>query len=349
MISTKPRVQKFQGSTTFQGFYLRQNINGTNALPVPAPYDLCPDIIQSIAALSNPANTLASSSAWANTYNVAPAIGQENYFYVRGMNGTQIPVNSQISLYYAPAQLILLPETWENNILSTAGGQSTVAVKAGAGSVAVTADPFVWPATPAPATGSDFYSFVAQVNNAADGNPVPTIDSWLDMSELLTQNLGFGFRNTCQVESNATTWAHQFMLNIPDTITDPSTLQVVISTAGMNGNTFSLKSNDTGNLINFLPFTASGNSSFTSMNVVPPTTGYSASLTLGYENNAGTFPAQGAAVTVSINYLVPDTEIHEAGMRGLLQPGLSKVMSSNDAGMPVQQFALIGSITFVVA
>ena len=95
-------------AATFDGFYLRNNLKCNGSVPSPGPYDLCPDIIQSLDVISDPQTTLSTPGSWATAYNVAPTPGITNYYYVRGLNGATDSVTSNVSLYYAPAQLILL-------------------------------------------------------------------------------------------------------------------------------------------------------------------------------------------------------------------------------------------------
>ena len=341
---TALKSSTFAATGNYQGFYLRNNIKCTGALPAVFPYDACPDVIQSIAPLTNPSQLLGSASAWQQTYNAAPNIGSDNYYYLRGKNGTELPTKNQLSCYYAPAQLVPFPGTWQANQLLSQSGAKTVALNCAGNAIGVAEEPFLWPNTTAPQQ-ADFYTIVTQSNNAQNNNPVPTISSWLDMSELLTQNLGFGFRSTCYVEGNAANWQKGFQLNIPAGITPLSTLTLTISYTGMQGNQLSLSTTPAlGAAIQ--PFTCGPDNNSTSVSFTQPAS-YSGVLTLNYANLAGAFPVSGAAISVTLSAIIDQGDALEAGLRGLLQPKMSRALRQDD-GMPIQQTVIVGQVSFVV-
>jgi hypothetical protein len=341
------KTKKWNGSqptsaTSYNGFYFRNNLAGNSEIPSNGPYNLCPDIIQSDMMIDDPTQILGSSQSWANTYNAEPG-GGSNYYYLRGTNPNNAPVDANLNLYFCPAQLILLPETWQNNKLSTSTGLSTVTVHAGAGQTAVATEPLLWPDAPAP-TSSDFYSLIAQASDSDNPDPVPTVTSWIDMSDLLNNNLGYGFRNTCYVPSDMATWARNFQLTIPADITNPGTLQIMLTATGFTGNSLALASDSSDINIDKLQVPRDGFSVSTQFN---PTAGSSISLSLNYWSEATSFPASGATITVSALYLVEQNDVHEAGTRGTVKHAVSK-LASEAVGMPVKTWILLGCATFVV-
>lgn len=345
-MSTKTKLKSslFAVKGNFQGFYLRNNIKCTGALPAVFPYDACPDVIQSFAPLTNPAQLLGTPTAWQQTYNAAPIIGSDNYYYLRGKNGSDLPTKNQLSCYFAPAQLVPFPGTWQTNQLLSQSGGKTVALSCDGNAIAVADEPFLWPNTPAPQQ-ADFYTIVTQSTGTLNNNPIPTISTWMDISEFLSQNLGFGIRSTCYVEANAANWQKRFQLNIPAGITPLATLALTISYTGMQGNQLSLSTTPAlGAAVQ--PFICGPDNDSTSVSFTQPAS-YNGVLTLNYENQAGAFPVSGAAITVTLSAIIEQNNAVEAGFRGLLQPKISKALIQED-GMPIQQTIVVGQVSFVV-
>lgn len=333
---------------TYDGFYLRNNLGCTGAVPSSGPYDLCPDIIQSNEPIPDAQSALSTLQSWGTTYSTEPIPGQTNYYYVRGMNGGSKQIASRVSLYSTPAQLIMLPTTWKNNALVTSQGLEYVNVQADPGHIGVGDDVFVWQQTPILADGSDFYSFVAQVNDAENSNPIPSVTSWLDMGQLLTNNLGFGFRNTCYVDGKAATWCHRLQLNVPTSIGNPGQLQILIAATGFAGNTVALVGDTIpANKIPILfePQVISSDTFLAGITITPEA-GFASSLAVQYWNDAGKPPATGATIAVLANYIVPESEIDKAGNRGLLNPVYCRYVQ-NALHITPQTIIALGAATFV--
>lgn len=330
-------------SPNYNDFYLRNNVYCTGQIPPAAPFNLCPDIIQSTLVLNAPDTTLGSQQSWNNVYNSQPQKGHDNYYYVRGRNGGHKRVDAAISMYYTPAQLIPLPITWQNNQLFTGLGKSSVDINAGAGAIGVTQTPFLWDKN---AQSADFYTLVSQVVTTDNPNPIPEIDNWLDLSTMLN-NLGLGFANSCYVESNDVSWENNFGLQIPASITNPGTMQLCIAAQGFTGNTIALSASNIPNdqsPLNINPVTVNDSSVITIE--FQPQAGFSTNLCLQYWNDAGVFPEAGSTLTISINYQCDQTEAFDAGLKGVLNVAHSKHMQA--MGMPVKHYVLAGAVTFVV-
>lgn len=328
--------------TAYNDFYFRNNIAATNALPSNGPFNLCPDIIQSDLELSNPQATLGSQSAYAQTFNTAPTYGKDNYYYLRGTNANNATVSPSLGLFYTPAQLIMHPETWQKNAIP-AGTSPTQQIKVGTGDIGVTPAAFVLKDAQTP-KDADFYSFAAQ-SQSVGGNPIPTITSWADMSDLLVNNLGFGFRNTCYVESDSVTWQKNFLLSVPSGITSPGSIMITLTLTGFEGNTITLVDNNNPSTPIISSFVANGNNPEIITAMLPLTAGYSGSLGLQYENT-GSFPSSGSSIAVSALYEVPSGEVVATGMKGLLNHKFSEHLSSV-LNMPHNQYAYIGNMVFV--
>lgn len=70
-------------ATTYNGFYLRNNLSSRGNLPAVSPFNLTPDIIQSSQPVDNPQVSFSTMDSWQTLYPTAPEPGQ-NYYYVRG-------------------------------------------------------------------------------------------------------------------------------------------------------------------------------------------------------------------------------------------------------------------------
>jgi len=337
-------------ASTYAGFYLRNNLNCNGAVPSPGPYDLCPDIIQSNAAIPNAQSTLSTQQSWAQAYSTDPTLAQTNYYYVRGINGAAASVTSQVYLYYTPAQLILFPTLWKNNMLSTSEGLDCVNVQADAGHIDVGDDAFVWKNTPIPADGSTYYNFIAQVNGVDNSNPIPSVTSWLDMSNLLTQNLGFGFRNTSYIDGSAQNWYRRMMLEVPQSMEQAQQLIISLSATGFVGATVGLLADMFGSNqqpIMMLPSQIKQDGATTSI-TIPVEPGFSTSLLIECWNGPGQTPAPGSSITVTADYLVPNNQLAQAAGLGLINSSRNRSLHQT-VGVGPQAVAMLGAASFVVA
>jgi hypothetical protein len=209
-------------ASTYDGLYLRDNLTSQGTLPAVAPFNACPDIIQSSTPIANPQTVFGTMRSWNTIYPTAPTPGK-NYYYVRGLNGSTESFEGQVQLFWTPAQLILFPSTWKNNPLLTASGLEAVNINAAPGYVGVGDEGFVLDTGTQSLPGpNSFYSFVAQ-NIAA---PIPTISSWLEMSQVMTQQLNLGMRNMLTFDPFDGALLARLGLNIPMSIGESATLQI---------------------------------------------------------------------------------------------------------------------------
>ncbi|HMG52906.1 MAG TPA: hypothetical protein VK601_05485, partial [Kofleriaceae bacterium] len=124
-------------ASTYNGFYLRDNLASDGVVPALAPYNQCPDIIQSSTPIPDPQNTLSTLDSWDRIYRTEPAPGT-NYYYARGLNGAPSGgFAGELSLFSTPAELLLFPSLWKHSPLVTASGSETVPVSAPSGHIGV--------------------------------------------------------------------------------------------------------------------------------------------------------------------------------------------------------------------
>jgi len=332
-------------ASTYDGLYVRNNLKSQGTLPAVAPFNASPDIIQSSSPVATPQKTFGTVSSWNTIYPTAPTPGK-NYYYVRGLNGSTDEFDGQISLYWTPAQLVLFPSAWKNRPLLTTAGQEGAAVQAAAGFIGVGEDGFVLDTSvqslPNP---NSFYSFVAQ-NNAA---PIPAISSWLEMSQLLTQQLGIGFRNMLTFDPTEGPLLARLGLDIPMSVGESATLQINISaqgipagdTVGLIGDCFTPEMQ----AILLQPVTTTGNSYVAGIQVnVDP--GMSTSIAFQYWNTSNQVPPPGSTLTLNVYYVVPPEKYGKALQLGVLD---SKYAQATAAGVDPQQVVLVGQVNFTIA
>ena len=330
-------------ASTFDGFYFRDNLTSLGRIPAVSPFNQCPDIIQSSVLVSNPSVTFSSIDSWQQAYPTEPTPGQ-NYYYLRGLNGSQVAFNGEVQLYWAPSQLILFPSSWKNNPLCTLNGREEVSIEADMGHIGVGAQPFCLnTADQRLPTADSFYAFVSQNTASA----IPTISSWLEMSQLLTQQLGFGFRNMVAFDPIAGPMLYRLGFNIPMSVGESATLQISVSVQGIPaGDTVGLITDcytPEMTSIALLPTKTTGNSYVGGIQVnVDP--GFNASIAVQYWNTSGKIPDAGSQITVTANYVIPDDKFERALSLGVLDSRYAQAASTS---IGPQQIAPVGSVTFV--
>lgn len=333
-------------ATTYNGFYLRNNLSSLGNLPAVSPFNLTPDIIQSSQPVANPQVSFSTMDSWQTLYPTAPEPGK-NYYYVRGANGGSNAFSGQMRLYWAPSQLIMFPSCWKNNPLSTSSGLEDVNVQAEVGHIGVGDGAFVLnKGSQALSIPDSFYAFVAQNTVAA----IPTISSWLEMSQLMTQQLGFGFRNMVSFDPVDGPMLYRLGLNIPMSIGESATLQLTLSVQGIpQGDTIGLVGDcytPEMKPIEISPITTTTSSYLAGIQVnLDP--GFNSSIAVQYWNTSGQVPAPGSLFTLTANYVVPPDKYDRALMLGVLDSSYAQPAAPY-LGVP-QQVCPVGSVSFVVA
>jgi hypothetical protein len=331
----------------FAGFYLRDNLGDVGTIPAPGPYALSPDIIGATEPITDPESELSTQASWKQMYSVEPTPGVENYYYVRGLNGDTDPVDDTLALYWAPSNLIMFPSVWKGNEIPPTG-TSPVTVSAASGHIGVGDGPFVWTRPPVLDDPGDFIAFVATVSETDAPEPFPVVNSWLDMSALLTQRLDLGFRNTARIDATDDAWYRRVHLNIPTGMPSGQVVLSVMSkgfvgnTLGFIGDLFSPQREP----IMLLPSQVAQDGASSTITVTLEG-GMSTSLALQYWQT-GNAPASGATVTLSADYVVPDSKVAEAGARALVHPRRSRFLAER-AGIGPTAMAPLGSATFTVS
>ncbi len=334
--------------TTYDGIFLRNNLSSKGTSPAAAPFNQCPDIIQSDTPIPAFAEELVTPTSLEQTYNTEPVLAAPNYYYVRGANGATKQVSGSVSLYWAPAQVFNFPVAWQNNPMTTSGGASSAPISAAPGHATVGSSAFVW--TPPALTSSTYFNVIAQASGSATPVPVPVVGSWMDLGALLSENLGFGFRNQAMVDGTAACWIHRQVLSVPASFTASETLQVMVTASGMSGARVGFLCDQftaAGELLELTPTTINGDGVFGTTLTLDP--GYTANLVVQGWIPEGVTVAPGATLTLEFTYKPTGAdEIAKAMELGLLDTQRNALVA-RVLGVSPQPVVAVATLNFTVA
>jgi hypothetical protein len=196
----------------FPGLYMRPNGGSDGSVPAQAPYSVCPDIwIAGKDAIAP--GTLITPESYAGSSQNNVRSGMQNLIYIRGRNGSSSSKTCTVKLYYAPSAIIQSPSDWQHNRIITDKGARHGTITAEGGAVAVCDSTFNW-LSPEPPAGSDHYCLLAQFNDAQNSNPFPNPENVFDLAALVTNDLGWGWRNVSMIDATPT-WSLSEPLTIP--------------------------------------------------------------------------------------------------------------------------------------
>ncbi|MEG0246834.1 hypothetical protein D3C81_513520 [compost metagenome] len=328
-----------------QTLYLRNNLASTGSLPFKGPLGLCPDIIQSDQVVDNPQNAFSTVSSWEQAYNVQPLAAVPNYYYLRGMNGGSKAESNAFSLYYAPAQVLLLPATFKGNALTTADGLDCTPVSAPPGHIGVGEEAFVW--TPPALPANSYFNLIAQVNAGAHPDPIPAVRDWLDLAKLIGQTPTIGIRSQAQVSGKQ--WIRRQQLKVPPSFTT-SPITITLSASGLAGTRVSLlcdtvTAQQTPVLLG--PLTLGSDGTQTGAVFILPA-GYSANLAVQFWNPDNQEVAPGASLSVTFGYPInPGAELERAIADNLVNLHLHGALDDKvSASIQPKAMAIVSQLTF---
>ena len=339
-----PRL--IEAGASFAGVGLRPHLANGGTVPVSGPLGACPDIwIANGRPLADPQQALAGELQYARSSSCNIECAAPNYIHVRGFNNTGSTQSRSISLYHAPTSVIQWPALWMRNRLPTAQGDACANLVVPAQSIGVTDQPFVWADAPSPAVHGHpgqpghqgHHALVAQVNDAANSNPLPEIDRALDMAALVSQNLGWGCRNVSHVPAPpGPSFSCSTRLELPAAIAAPGntflvwvsplhyagwSIQFHCSQADSDGKPFTLGPHP-------VPITANLQIIGLMVTLEP---GFEAQLSITLHSN-GRRPPPGASLSLMCSYQVSGTHAEEAYARGLVDPVFMRAVTEGLRG-----------------
>ncbi|WP_087500121.1 hypothetical protein [Pseudomonas sp. SID14000] len=330
-----------------QTLYLRNNLASTGSVPFKGPLGQCPDIIQSSEPVANAQNVFSTVSSWEQAYNAQPVAAVPNYYYLRGMNGGSDNDANAFSLYYAPAQVFLLPATFKGNALCTVSGHESTPVSAPAGHIGVGEEPFVW--TPPALPPDSYFNLIAQVSANALVATIPSVSDWLDLAKLIGQTPTFGIRT--QTPVTATQWIRRQRLTVPANFST-SPITITLFASGLQGTRVSLLCDTlTSQQVPVLlgPLTLGGDGMQTGATFTLPA-GYSANLAVQFWNPDNQKVEAGASLSVTFSYPInPGAELERAIAENLVN--LHHYDALGDQGVSAikpKAMAVVSQMTFTV-
>jgi hypothetical protein len=335
-----------QAAATYSGIYCRPNLQNGGTIPASGPLCTCPDIwISGTRPIANFQTVLATSASYATASVDTIQQGQANYIYVRGMNGALLPLSTQVQLFASPAGIILWPALWKQRPIPTdidyqppnppvyASNIDNLA----AGAIGVAQNAFVWSDPEPPPPGSDHYCLISWMNNAS--NPFPDAPGPLELSHLIANNLGFGFRNVSLQSGSSPTVQLVTQIEIPVSV-PPGSRQyyILIFPSGFpSGWQVSLSCSQTD---------TKGNPIAIPQQIIPPPPakylgiyawldpGFSATVTINcYQNGAE--PATNATLQMQVMYLAEPQEIKRALALGIIDFAMSRALESAFRGFGI--------------
>ena len=341
---------------TFNGIYMRPNQQSTGTIPAQGTLSASPDIwIAGTNPVANYQTALATSSSYATQSSNNVNIGYDNYIYIRGRNGGQTTLSNTVQLFYAPNAAIPWPSQWQGNVINTDAGNGTsianIANLAPA-TVGVADATFLWANVQPPPAGSDHYCLIAWLNDSNNSNPFPEIYTQLDMSALVMNNLGWGWRNTVEVSSNLPTWSYQMNLSIPLNIATTAQYYVFVTPTGFIGWNVAFNCSQTDSKGNSISL----NSTLIQQDgvllgktcVLEP--GFNATVTISmYNNGKGSSP--GATIPLGCTYQSTVQEVDQVLARNLVDWRLMRLMklSLEDSQIGPTPWTPLGEQPYVIA
>jgi len=185
----------------YTDLYLRNTLADTGNLPRQGAMSASPDIIPWGLDLQPDPQTYFSGN-----YTTDPGksliADAWNYLYLRSKNLGPNPSTGDAYLYWAPSSLLLYPDQWKVNALTTSGGAkfaklSNIASQA----IGVTKDPYKW--QPAMPGGNFHYCLIGRVATEANPNPIPNTGDIKDFAAWVAQSGGIGWRNVAVVNAGS--------------------------------------------------------------------------------------------------------------------------------------------------
>lgn len=331
--------------STFNGLYLRPNLGSHGAVPAGGALSSSPDIwVGGTATVPNFQTALATTNSYASQSPGVVQQGLPNYIYVRALNGSASVQSASVRLFALPCGVLQWPSKWAQYAIPTdieyTPPQSPVfdapMNNVQPGAIGVAGQTFIWANPAPPPAGSDHYCFISWLDTPS--NPFPDVMSSLDLSALIVNNLGFGWRNVSMVSGEQATVSMQTQLDIPADILPGSRQYFIIVTPrgfppGWQIQMSCSRADDKGNQIAIARQSVSSQPGQFIGCYAYLSPGFSGTLTMSMFSD-GNAPAGRAGVDVQVQYVSAPKELDRALREGLIDVAMSRALASAFRGMP---------------
>jgi hypothetical protein len=318
-----PAPDVADAATTFNGVYMRPNLQSNGEVPAQGSLCTCPDIWITQSPVANWATALATPASYGTDSGNQVNYYDTNYIYLRAKNNTTTAQTKTIQVYYAPSNVIQEPSRWEPNQLQTDQGNTVANIaNLAPGAIGVGDQTFVWDDTQPPSDGSDHYCLIAQVNDAQNSNPAPSVDTLFDLSSLVQNNLGFGWKNLHPVWAAQPAFEYNMQLTIPQNIPSRENYTIGVAPVGWVGYYVSISVSQTdadGKPIELVKSKVVQDGAGLACPPCPLDPGFNAlvSVYVTNDDHVGA-PQAGAKIPLSCQYNPGPSEALEAVRRGLV-------------------------------
>lgn len=207
----------------FKNLFMRPNLLNSGTIPAKSPLSDCPDIwISGDKPVLDYKTSLITDESYKKESRELLVINKDNYIYVRGKNGDEKDRHAFVSLFYADGAVIQWPSMWVDNQLKTDLNEKEGKIlELPSNSIGVVERPFVWKKV-APYKGTCHYCLIAQFNDENNSNPLPDVRCSIDMAQMVSNNLRFGWRNITNSIVKDVVMSYNTNLVVPVDIADES-------------------------------------------------------------------------------------------------------------------------------
>lgn len=210
---------------------VRDSLQDVGVIPSPGYPYTSPDIICTQQnTYSNPGAQFGTTTSYNGDPNLSVINGQNNNFYVRGKNLGTANVGGNMYVYWSKASLLLTPNLWFNQPMTTLNSQSQNYValpSVGANQISVGATPFNW--TPPSISPNDHFCLIGAVSTGSHPWPptsAPTFANSDEFTMWVRNNQNICWRNLYLVTNpNQPQWDRLDSFSNPWTTTMPMMVQ----------------------------------------------------------------------------------------------------------------------------
>jgi len=339
----------------FPGMYMRPNLESHGLIPATGKLSRSPDIwLAENVAIDEPSKTLATAASYDKDSGRGIKLARDNYIYVRAYNGTHETQSRTVRLYHAAGSVLQWPAQWEHNLLLTDRGDDTCEMNdVPVHAIGVADQTFVWKNVPPPPSHKH-HCLIAHLNDAANSNPLPSVNSSLDLAVLVRNNLGFGWRNTDTIKTDDPSYRLSTQLAIEQNLpAGAEPYQVSASATGWKGFRIAVtcsQRDSLGSLIALERQRIDSDTQTFALRTCYLEPGFDALLSLVITKaKRDQRPKSGASVTIECHALPQGQAAREAVALGLVDDRVTRALLASTSPPTAETVAIpLGAFTWIV-